>query len=222
MAKQSDASAAPRTPLSKERVLRAAIELADTEGIDALSMRRLAKELGVEAMSLYNHVANKDEILAGILDLVANEFELPSETGDWKTAMHRHAISSRDALLRHRWATGLWMSAQGGGTARLRNGDWMLRTLREAGFSSDLIYHAFHILESYILGYTMQQLNFPYSGEELKGLATSFLEQLPADEYPDLVQHIKEHLDPHHEETSGFEMGLALILDGLDRARAGA
>ncbi len=213
-------AAAPRTPLSKERVLRAAIELADSEGIEALSMRRLAKELGVEAMSLYNHVANKDEILAGILDLVASEFELPSETGDWKTAMRRHAISSRDALLRHRWATSLWMSAQGGGTARLRNGDWMLRTLREAGFSRDLIYHAFHILESYILGYTMQQLNFPYSGEELKGMATSFLQQLPADEYPDLVQHIKEHLDPHHEETSGFEMGLALILDGLDRARA--
>ena len=217
MAKQTDA---PRTPLSKERVLRAAIELADAEGIEALSMRRLAKELGVEAMSLYNHVANKDEILAGILDLVASEFELPSEAGDWKTAMRRHAISSRDALLRHRWATSLWMSAQGGGTARLRNGDWMLRTLREAGFSRDLIYHAFHILESYILGYTMQQLNFPYSGEELKGMATSFLEQLPADEYPDLVEHIKEHLDPHHEETSGFEMGLALILDGLDRARA--
>ena len=130
----------PRTPLSKERVLHAAIELADAEGIDALSMRRLAKELGVEAMSLYNHVANKDEILAGILDLVASEFELPSDTGDWKTAMRRHAISSRDALLRHRWATSLWMSAQGGGTARLRNSDWMLRTLREAGFSrgSDL------------------------------------------------------------------------------------
>ncbi|MDX6424440.1 MAG: hypothetical protein QOI67_1911 [Gaiellaceae bacterium] len=220
MARQTDErAAAPRTPLSKERVLRAALELADAEGIEALSMRRLAKELGVEAMSLYNHVANKGEILAGILDLVASEFELPSETGDWKPAMRLHAISSRDALLRHRWATSLWMSAQGGGTARLRNGDWMLRTLREAGFSRDLIYHAFHILESYILGYTMQQLNFPYSGEELKGMATSFLEQLPADEYPDLVQHIKEHLDPHHEETSGFEMGLELILDGLDRAR---
>ena len=218
MAKQTDTR---RTPLSKERVLRAAIELADAEGIDALSMRRLAKELGVEAMSLYNHVANKDEILAGILDLVASEFELPPDAGDWKAAMRLHAISSRDALLRHRWATSLWMSAQGGGTARLRNGDWMLRTLRQAGFSRDLIYHAFHILESYILGYTMQQLNFPYSGEELKGLATSFLQELPADEYPDLIQHIQEHLDPHHEETSGFEMGLTLILDGLDRARAG-
>ena len=222
MARQTDAHAAPRTPLSKERVLRAAIELADAEGIDALSMRRLAKELGVEAMSLYNHVANKDEILAGILDLVASEFELPSDNRrlEDRHATPRHLVARCPPAppLGH----SLWMSAQGGGTARLRNSDWMLRTLREAGFSRDLIYHAFHILESYILGYTMQQLNFPYSGEELKGLATSFLEQLPADEYPDLVQHIKEHLDPHHEETSGFEMGLALILDGLDRARAGA
>jgi AcrR family transcriptional regulator len=206
----------PRKPLNKERVLRAALVLADAEGIDALSMRRLAKELGVEAMSLYNHVANKDEILDGIVDLVAGEFELPSGAGDWKTAMRRHLISARDVLLRHRWATALWMR-QGGGTARMRNGDWMLRTLREAGFSKDLVYHAFHILESYVQGYTLQQLNFPYKGEELAGMAASFLQQLPADEYPDLVEHIEQHLEPHDEETGGFELGLELILNGLER-----
>ena len=218
MAKQTDA---PRTPLSKERVLRAAIELADAEGIEALSMRRLAKELGVEAMSLYNHVANKGEILAGIIDLVAGEFDLPSDESDWKVAMRRNAISSRDVLLRHRWATSIWMT-QGGGPARLRNGDWMLRTLREAGFSPGLIYHAFHILESYVLGYTLQQLNFPYKGEELAGLAADFLKQIPVEDYPDLVEHIHQHIEPHDEETSGFELGLDLILDGLDRARASA
>ncbi len=222
MARQTDPhAAAPRTPLSKERVLRAAIELADAEGIDALSMRRLAKELGVEAMSLYNHVANKGEILGGIIDLVAGEFDLPSDENDWKLAMRRNAISSRDVLLRHRWATSIWMS-QGGGPARLRNGDWMLRTLREAGFSPELIYHAFHILESYVLGYTLQQLNFPYKGEELADLAAGFLEQIPVEEYPDLVEHIHQHIEPHDEETSGFEMGLDLILDGLDRARTTA
>jgi AcrR family transcriptional regulator len=222
MARQTDKrAAAPRTPLSKERVLRAALELADAEGIEALSMRRLAKELGVEAMSLYNHVANKGEILAGIIDLVAGEFDLPSDENDWKIAMRRNAISSRDVLLRHRWATSIWMS-QGGGPARLRNGDWMLRTLREAGFSPDLIYHAFHILESYVLGYTLQQLNFPYKSEELAGLAADFLKQIPVEDYPDLVEHIHQHLEPHDEETSGFEMGLDLILDGLDRARAPA
>jgi AcrR family transcriptional regulator len=212
--------ARPRKPLSKERVLRAALALADAEGIEALSMRRLAKELGVEAMSLYNHVANKDEILDGLIDLVAGEFELPSEA-DWQTAMRRHLVSSRDVLLRHRWATALWMR-QGGGTARMRNGDWMLRTLREAGFSKDLMYHAFHILESYVQGYTLQQLNFPYKGEELAGMAATFLQQLPADEYPDLVEHIEQHLEPHEEETGGFGVGLDLILDGLERARAAA
>ena len=211
-------AAAPRTPLSKERVLHAALELADAEGIEALSMRRLAKELGVEAMSLYNHVANKGEILAGIIDLVAGEFDLPSDESDWKTAMRRNAISSRDVLLRHRWATSIWMT-QGGGPARLRNGDWMLRTLREAGFSPELIYHAFHILESYVLGYTLQQLNFPYKGEELAGLAADFLKQIPVEDYPDLVEHIHQHIEPHDEETSGFELGLDLILDGLDRGR---
>jgi hypothetical protein len=222
MARQeTDAHAAPRTPLNKERVLRAAIELADAEGIEALSMRRLAKELGVEAMSLYNHVANKGEILAGIIDLVAGEFDLPSDESDWKTAMRRNAISSRDVLLRHRWATSIWMT-QGGGPARLRNGDWMLRTLREAGFSPGLIYHAFHILESYVLGYTLQQLNFPYKGEELAGLAADFLKQIPVADYPDLVEHIQQHLEPHDEGTGGFELGLDLMLDGLDRARATA
>ena len=210
--------ARPRTPLNKERVLRAALALADAEGIEGLSMRRLAKELGVEAMSLYNHVANKDEILDGIIDLVAGEFELPSDTPDWQTAMRGHLISAREVLLRHRWATPLWMR-QGGGTARLRNSDWMLRTLREAGFSKDLMYHAFHILESYVQGYTLQQLNFPYKGEELAGMAESFLQQLPGDEYPDLVEHIKQHLEPHDEGPGGFELGLDLILDGLDRGR---
>ena len=222
MARRTDAhAAAPRTPLSKERILRAAIELADAEGVEALSMRRLAKELGVEAMSLYNHVANKGEILAGIIDLVAGEFDLPSDASNWKAAMRRNAVSSRDVLLRHRWATGIWMT-QGGGPARLRNGDWMLRTLREAGFPPQLIYHAFHILESYVLGYTLQQLNFPYKGEELAGMAADFLKQIPVEDYPDLVEHIHQHLEPHEEGPGGFEMGLDLILDGLDRARANA
>jgi hypothetical protein len=98
----------------------------------------------------------------------------------------------------------------------------MLRKLREAGFSPDLIYHAFHILESYVLGYTLQQLNFPYKGEVLAGLAADFLQQIPVEDYPDLVEHIHQHLEPHDEGTGGFEMGLDLILDGLDRARATA
>jgi AcrR family transcriptional regulator len=200
-------------------VLRAAITLADDGGIEALSMRRLAKELGVEAMSLYNHVANKDEILDGIVDVVTSEIDLPSDGVDWKTAIRQSTISARDVYLRHRWASSLSMSRQSGGPARLRHGDWTLRTLREAGFSKDVIYQAFHILDAYVLGFTGLQLSFPYKGEELAGMAASFLQTLPADEYPDLVEHIMLHIDPDHTHEGGFELGLDLILDSLDRLR---
>ena len=209
---------ARRTPLSKDRVLRTAAELADEHGLEALSMRRLARKLGVEAMSLYNHVANKDEILNGILDLVVGEIELPGEDVEWKTAIRRAAISTRDVLLRHRWAAGLWMSRQSGGPARLRHGDWMLRTLRAGGLPPDLVYHAFHVLESHLLGYMHLQLSFPYRGEELAERASGFLRRIPAEDYPDLVQHVHEHLEPREGE-GGFELGLDLILDGLERAR---
>jgi AcrR family transcriptional regulator len=208
-----------RVPLSRERVLQAAMSLADAEGIESLTMRKLARVLGVEAMSLYNHVANKDEILAGIIDLVASEIDLPSDQADWKTAIRQSAISTRDVFLRHRWASGLWMSRQSGGPAQLRRGDWMLGTLREADLSQDLIYHAYHILEAYILGATVQRLNLPYEGkEELADMAATFLSEFPADEYPDLLEHVRQHLEPRYGE-GGFELGLDLILDGLDRAR---
>jgi AcrR family transcriptional regulator len=200
-------------------VLRAAIALADEGGIEALSMRKLAQELGVEAMSLYNHVANKDEILDGIVDVVTSEIDLPSDGVDWKTAIRQSTISARDVYLRHRWASSLSMSRQSGGPAQLRHSDWLLRTLREAGFSKDAIYHAFHILEAYILGFTSLQLSFPYRGEELAGLAATFIEQLPADGYPDLVAHVMQHLEPHHGDQGGFEFGLDLILDSLERLR---
>jgi AcrR family transcriptional regulator len=180
-------------------------------------MRKLAKELGVEAMSLYKHVANKDAILSGIIDMVASEIELP-DGPDWRTALRRNAISARDVFVRHRWAGRLWMSQQSGGAARLRLSDWMLRTLREAGFSQDLVYHAFHILEAHTLGFTVMQLSFPYKGEELAGMANMFLEQLGPDQYPDLVEHVRQHLEPHEGE-GGFEVGLDLLLDGLERAR---
>ena len=200
-------------------MLRAAITLADEGGIEALSMRKLAKELGVEAMSLYNHVANKDEILDGIIDVVAAEADLPSDGADWKNAIRQSATSIRDVFLRHPWACSLWMSRRGDGSARLRRSDWMLRMLRDAGLSKDLTYHAFHIVESHILGFTLQQLNFPYQGEELAGLAATFLQQLPVGEYPDFVDHVMQHLEPRHGDEGGFEFGLDLILDGLERLR---
>jgi AcrR family transcriptional regulator len=211
-----------RKPLSRERVLRAAIDLADTDGLEAVSMRKLARELGVEAMSLYNHVENKDAILDGIVEVVAAEASLPPAGTDWKAAIRQSAIATRDMFVRHPWASGLWMSRQGGGTARLERADWLLRILREAGLSEELRYHAYHVVESHILGFTVQQLNFPYRGAELEKRATRFLERFPVDEFPDFAEHVQQYLEPREGSEGGFELGLDLILDGLERLRDAA
>jgi len=213
---------ARRTPLSRERVLRAAIELADAGGIEALSMRKLARALGVEAMSLYNHVANKDAILDGIVEVVAAEAALPPDGAEWKSAIRQSAIATRDMFVRHPWASGLWMSRQGGGTARLRRADWLLRTFREAGLSEELTFHAYHVVESHILGFTVQQLNFPYQGAELEERASRFLARFPVAEFPDFAEHVQQHLEPRERDEGGFELGLDLILDGLERLRDSA
>jgi AcrR family transcriptional regulator len=215
-------SRARRKPLSRERVLRAAIELADADGLEALSMRKLARELGVEAMSLYNHVANKDAILDGIVEVVAAEAELPADGTEWKSAIRQSAIATRDMFVRHPWASGLWMSRQGGGTTRLQRADWLLRTFREAGLSEELTFHAYHVVESHILGFTVQQLNFPYQGAELEERASRFLARFPVDEFPDFAEHVQQHLEPREGDQGGFELGLDLILDGLERLRDAA
>ena len=212
---------ARRTPLSRERVLRAALTLADEGGIEALSMRKLAQKLGVEAMSLYNHVANKDDILVGILDLVASEIGPAPDGTDWKAALRQNAIASHEAFRRHRWAASLWMRG-GASPTQFRRGESVLRTLREAGFSEDLTYHAFHTYQGYVLGFTLQELNLPFEIDELKELAARFLEDFPAHEYPYLAEHIRQHTDPPHDEAGAFELGLDLILDGLERLRDSA
>jgi AcrR family transcriptional regulator len=202
-------------------VLRAAIDLADESGIEALSMRRLAKELGVEAMSLYNHVANKDEILDGIIEIVTSEIEVPSNDGDWKTSIRTSSISAHDAFIRHRWACPLMMKTPSLSPSRMRWMEALLRTLREAGFSPNLTHHAYHALDSHITGFTLWQVNFPFeTREELLDLAEDFLHKIPADEYPYVIEHAQEHLaEPDPEEPSEFEFGLDLILDGLERMR---
>ena len=207
-----------REQLSRERVLRAALRLVDRHGLEALSMRKLAQELGVEAMSLYNHVENKQDIVAGILDLVGEEVDPPAEGLDWKTALRERAIAAHEAFVRRPWAARIWMSSSRPGPERFADGDAVLRCLREAGFSPGLTYRAFHLLEGYTLGYTLQQSDFPYSGKELEKIAERFLRDFPADDYPYLAEHIEQHLEPH-EEAGSFEFGLDLILDGLERLR---
>ena len=209
-----------RRPLSRERVLRAALAFADERGLEELSMRKLAHELGVEAMSLYNHVENKDDIVNGMIGLVVGEIDAPSSDGDWKTALRKSAISAHEALTRHRWAASIWMTSGSSGGDRMRHAEAALRCLREAGFSKDLTYHAFHVWQGYALGFTLQELNFPHDRESLKGMAARFLREFPTEEYPYLAEHIEQHVDPPHAEHHGaFEFGLDLILDSLERLR---
>jgi AcrR family transcriptional regulator len=222
--RQITTSATPRTPLSRERVLRAAVGLADAGGIEALSMRKLGQELGVEAMSLYNHVANKEDLHAGMVELVLDEFEVPAGERDWKAAIRTASISAHDALLRHRWAAGLMMRVTSVSSARLRWNEWVLGTFREAGLSADLTHHAYHALESHITGFTLWQVSLPFeTHEELVVMAENFLLRFPVDDYPYVVEHVHQHLgDPDPDEPSEFEFGLDLILDGLERLRDAA
>jgi AcrR family transcriptional regulator len=212
-----------RLPLSRDRVLGAAIAMADESGIESLSMRKLGQALGVEAMSLYNHVANKDEILNGIVDMVVDEFELavPGEA-DWKAALRRTAISAYEVLIRHRWAANLVLSSSGLSQARLRYMESILGTLRQAGFSAEMTDHGYHALESHIMGFTLWEVGMDLgSREDLAGLATSFLRELPRDQMPYLVEHVEQHLKPRDPEDEGeFAFGLDLILDGLERTLA--
>lgn len=226
MAKRRDADVA-RTPLSRERVLEAAIRLADEGGIESLTMRKLARELGVEAMSLYNHVANKGDLVDAIVDLVVSEIELPSSSADWELAVRQCAISAHEAFLRHPWACSLAMSGASGRTARMsrvRYMEWLLGRLRDAGFSPELTYRAYHALDSHILGFTLWQLGHTPTVEDLGGadfadLAATFLRELPARDYPHVAEHVEQHLSGMGEGGSEFVFGLNLILDGLKRAR---
>lgn len=192
--------------------------LADERGIESLSMRKLAQELGFEVMSLYNHVSNKDEILAGIVDLVAHEIEPPSSDVEWKAAMRQSADSAHQVLLRHPWAARLWWTSTPG-TARLAYLESLLRRLREAGFSKELTYHAYHALTMHIVGFTIQQLSLKFDQEDIGELVAKFLGEIAMDEFPNFVEHAMQHVEGSVHDNE-FEFVLNLILDGLDRARS--
>jgi AcrR family transcriptional regulator len=215
-----DPAPAPRIPLSRDRVLRAAAAFADENGIETLSMRRLAQAVGVEAMSLYNHIANKEDLLDGMIDLVFGEIELPSMEEDWKKAMRQRAISVRTVLARHRWAIGLMESRTSPGPATLRHHDAVLGCLREAGFSLELAAHAYAALDSYIYGFALQERGLPFdTPQETAALAQVMLARFPADQYPHLAEFTFGHvMQPGYDYGDEYEFGLDLILDGLERA----
>jgi AcrR family transcriptional regulator len=218
IAKRADALATQRVPLSKERVLRTAIDLADHGGIESLSMRKLAHELGVEAMSLYYYVRNKDDLLNGIVDIVVSEIELPSRGSDWKAAVRRSAISFHDVLMRHPWACSLMMSPSGVGPARQRYMESLLGRLREAGFSANMTHHAYHALDSHIIGSTLWHAG--YSALKLPAdVEKSFVRDLPK-QFPYLAEHVQQHITkPKRKDVREFDFGLDLILDGLEKIR---
>jgi AcrR family transcriptional regulator len=211
---------AHRAPLSRDRVLIAAVALADQGGISALSMRKLGEALGVEAMSLYNHVADKGDLLDGMIDIVFGEIDLPSGDGDWRAAMRRRAISARQTLRRHPWAIGLMESRTSPGPAALRHHDAVLGCLRRAGFSIELTAHAYALLDSYIYGFALQEASLPFgTPEETAQVTQDIYAQFSAGQYPYLTELAVAHvLQPGYSFGDEFETGLDLILDSLQAA----
>ena len=195
---------------------------ADKGGIETLTMRRLAEVLGVAPMALYRHVANKDDLIDAMVDLVFSEIGLPAGGADWKTAMRERAISLRDVLSRHRWAIGLMESRRNPGPANLRHHDAVIGSLRHGGFSVAMTAHAYSVLDAYIYGFALTKMNLPFeTSEEIADVAQSMLEPFPVNEYPNLVEFLNEHvMKPGYDYGDEFEYGLDLILDGLEKRAA--
>lgn len=223
MSERASVRPGERTPLNRERVLRGAIAVADEAGIGSLTMRSLARELDVKPMSVYHHVANKDEILDGIVDLVFSEIELPSADGDWRSEMRRRAISARRVLRRHPWAIGLLESRTTPGPATLRHHDATIGALRGAGFSVAMTAHAYALLDSYTYGFALQEASLPFKGPEaVADVARPVAQQISAAEYPHLAELTAGHIrQPGYDFGNEFEIGLGVILDALARSVPG-
>jgi AcrR family transcriptional regulator len=211
---------ATRKPLSSTRVLQAAVGLADEAGLEAFSMRGLAQELGVVPMALYKHVANKDELLDGMVDIVFSEIELPPGDLDWRSAMRRRAISTREALKRHSWAIGM-MESRHPGPANLRNHNAVMGCLREAGFLFEMAIHAYSVQDAYIYGFALQEKDLAFESPDSAGAAAQRrAETIGAfDSHPYLVEVARKLPESGYDNAVEFAWGLDLILDALDRLR---
>jgi AcrR family transcriptional regulator len=193
---------------------------ADAGGLEAVSMRTLAEVLTAAPMALYRHVANKDDLIDGMVDLVFGEFDLPDRGVDWRTAMRQRAISVREVLSRHRWAIGLMESRINAGPANLQHHDAVIGSLRGGGFSVEIAAHAYSLLDAYVYGFAMTHLNLPFkSSDQVAEVAQTMLAPFPEGAYPNLVEFITEHaMKPGYDFGDEFEYGLDLILDSLERA----
>lgn len=207
-----------RAPLSRQRLLSAAIAVADAGGIEALTIRSVADELGVKPMSLYHHVANKEAIIDGAVDIVFSEIDLPPADIDWRSALRQRAHSARAVLRRHPWATPLMESRAHPGPATLRHHDAVIATLRRGGFPIALAAHAYSLLDSYIYGFALEEAALPFTAQTVGDDVTDFLAQFPAHEYPYLVEMATQHvMRPGYDYGDHFGFGLDLILDGLQQ-----
>ncbi|MBQ0865713.1 TetR/AcrR family transcriptional regulator [Streptomyces smyrnaeus] len=206
-----------RAPLSRERVIRTAVAVADEKGSAALTMRAIAEPLGVEAMSLYHHVAGREDILDGMVDAVFGEIDLPPRDMDWKSAMRHRTASARAVLRRHPWAIGLMDSRSQPGPGTLRHHDAVIGALRSGGFSVPMAAHAVSLIDSYLYGFVLQELSLPFTGAaEQDEVAGAILRDMPADTYPHLAELATEHvLKPGYDHADEFAFGLTLILDAL-------
>jgi AcrR family transcriptional regulator len=208
--------------LTRDVVLRAAVDLADQDGRTSLSMRALARHLGVEAMSLYHHVAHKEDLLDGMVDTVFAEIHLPRVGADWATEMRARSGSGREVLARHPWAVGLMDSRSSPGPHTLRHHDAMIGCLRAGGFSVPMAAHAFAVLDAHLYGHMVQEVGIPARGpEETHELAGQIMDAMPDDAYPHLRELAVEHvMQPGYSFGDEFDYGLELILEGLERRRA--
>jgi len=206
-----------RTPLSPARITDAAVALADRDGIEAVTMRSVALKLRVEAMSLYNHVANKEALLDAMVERVVGDFEWPATDGDWKGELRRRALSAHQVLLTHPWASLLILSRVNIGPAMLGHVDATIGCLRGAGFSWAMTDHAWNAIDNHVHGFTLQKLNFPFESAEYAAVASEYLPMVPAETYPHLNGMTREVAAARHDGVQDFEFGLSLILDGLER-----
>ena len=212
-----------RPPLTRERILDAAIALADAEGVGGLTMRRLAGELGVEAMTIYYHVPNKDAILDALVERVIAEIQLPERGAEWRSGLRSLAISAYEVLGRHRWATAMMLGpGRSAGPMRLRYMDTILALLTDAGFEPTIADHAYHAIEGHVMGFTLWEAGMNLgTREEVQALGREFLAQLPTEAYPNVAAHIEHHLEPRRPgDVGSFVFALDLLLDGLARIRS--
>jgi AcrR family transcriptional regulator len=211
------AEVASSAPLNRERTLEIALQVADGEGIDAVTMRRLARELGVEAASLYHHVNGKDEILDGLVEAVAAEIELPQASSDWRGAIGERARNTRAGLRGHPWAVSLMASRTTPGPSTLRLLEAGIRCFREGGFSVVQAAHAVSAVDSYVHGFVLQEVNLPFRDEsELAAMTATIMQAFPASEFPYLFEMTVEHvLQPGYDYGSEFDSGLQVVVDGV-------